>query len=117
MQIAAELIVIPQGCSRRSLRCPVNFVAWVRESDLPLFSARIADISEHGCRLIGIGQCDVGSELIVKISGLNGLRATVVRAADDEVGCEFSAPLHPADLALLLRLHQTSVKKAIFQRG
>lgn len=88
----AELAILPGTEQRTMPRRIVNFAAVVRDSGATARDVQISDLSPGGCRITA-SQLEKGAEILLKISGLNAIRARVVWTNNDEAGCEFFTPL------------------------
>lgn len=65
----------------------------------------LADISEHGCRLLGSGdEIKKGSEVVLTLPADIMISGTVRWATDEAIGVEFDATLHPAALRFVTRI-------------
>jgi hypothetical protein len=89
--IFAEVVVIGSD-ARGSIRRIVNFAAFVREAGATAVRTKVSDLSETGCSIQGHA-FDVGSELWLKITGVNPIRANSVWTDGDRTGLKFSTPL------------------------
>jgi hypothetical protein len=97
----ARIIDSPETDERRLPRRLVNLAAHI-EGDASLRHAQVIDISEGGCRMRGEG-AEPGMSQLIKLPGLELLRAKVVWAEGGEYGCSFEVELHPATVELLVR--------------
>lgn len=100
MGYSAELAILPGAEQRKMPRRIVNFAALVRDSGAASRDVQISDLSPGGCRITAC-QLEEGAEILLKISGLNAIRARVVWISDTEAGCEFCTVL---DLPLIEEL-------------
>lgn len=98
----ARIIDSPETDERRLPRRLVNLAAHIAD-DAAVHHVQVVDVSEGGCRIRGAPGSAPGTALLIKLPGLEPLRATSVWVGDDEFGCSFDAELHPATLELLLR--------------
>ena len=94
----------------------MNFAAALREEGATTTSARVIDLSEGGCRLEGDVQLATGSEIWLKLPGLEAKRARLVWARGAEAGCEFETPLYPAELETLAPPKRRPDPKSVFLR-
>jgi len=62
---------------------------------------QIVDLSQGGCRVRGEQAATQGAALLIKLPGLEPLRATTVWVGTGEFGCAFETELHPATLELV----------------
>ena len=98
----ARIIDSPETEERRLPRRLVNFAAHI-EGDAAVRHAQVIDVSEGGCRIRGDQTGEPGAALLIKLPGLEPLRATTVWIGDGEFGCSFEVALHPATIELLVR--------------
>jgi hypothetical protein len=98
----ARIIDSPETEERRLPRRLVNFAAHIAD-DASVRHGQVIDVSEGGCRIRGGQAGELGTALLIKLPGLEPLRATVVWGGDGEFGCSFDAALHPATIELLVR--------------
>lgn len=75
----------------------------VREGLRPWKRLLIQDLSQEGFRLSWFPHCSVGSNIWIRINGLEPLPATIRWKSDDGVGCQFSRRLHESVLDHLCR--------------
>ena len=62
----------------------------------------VTDISPRGAQVIAPAPIPVGREVRLKLPWMEPLDATVVWVSNRIAGCEFTEPLHPAALRVLL---------------
>ena len=98
----ARIIDSPETGERRLPRRLVNFAAHIAD-DATVRHVQVIDVSEGGCRIRGVQAGEPGTALLIKLPGLEPLRATMVWHGDGEFGCSFDAALHPATIELLMR--------------
>ncbi|WP_336973517.1 PilZ domain-containing protein [Sphingobium aromaticiconvertens] len=104
--MSVEQIIIGSLTSRAAERWSVAIGVKVRRSGETWFASRISDLSVTGFRLQSFVSLSVGSDLWVMLPGFEGRRAHVLWTQAHEAGCAFEAPLHPAILDHVVRLHQ-----------
>ncbi|MGP1281353.1 MAG: PilZ domain-containing protein [Parasphingopyxis sp.] len=110
MSISAELLVeTPESDERRAApRAPIDVRAGFRKSGYHASKADISDVSAKGCRVAGALQLAAGTEIWIRLPGLQPLRARVAWTDGFEAGCEFATPFHDAVLDNFLRGHQAA---------
>jgi hypothetical protein len=92
-----QIAVLPQGEEKRQFRRRlVNFSAWLDEAGVTSEAVQILDLSERGCRVLAKAQLPVGSAMVLKLPGVEALRATVAWCDGKEAGCTFEEELHEA---------------------
>lgn len=104
LNLAAELETAPVSHeTRKAERAETAIAAGLRQRGTgAVVAIRIIDMSTSGFR--AAVQIDVmpGTEVWLKLPGLESLPSRVVWMKDYSMGCEFARPLHPAVLANLL---------------
>ena len=88
---------------RREARAPVAFTCQLRIGKGTWRSATMVDLSSEGCRLAWLPGCAIGSDLWVRIPGIEARLATIRWRDDRGVGCQFARPLHAAVIDFLSR--------------
>lgn|GEM_PF-1105861 len=81
---------------RRARRSPVSLESSVRERSRSALSARVADLSPHGCRIDSLTLALAGNQLWVRLPGLESVIGTVAWSDLTSAGIKFDQPLHPA---------------------
>ena len=65
----------------------------------------LADISEHGCRMVGPGRTiEPGSDVTLTLPADIVINGTVRWVEEEAIGVEFDGALHPAALRFVTRL-------------
>ncbi|HEY4070735.1 MAG TPA: PilZ domain-containing protein [Sphingomicrobium sp.] len=105
----------PDGQSdrRRVPRTALRLNATIREPGRSRTTARVIDISTHGCRIEANLSASEDSYLLLSIAGLETQYCRVVWNCHEFVGIEFAAPLADAVLERLLSDHQQMSETAI----
>ncbi len=85
-----------QGEIRRSPRAEVRFVASLRRRGGRPGEVTIADISTIGCRAETASVFHTGTQLWLKLPGLDAILTRVAWTSNVHIGCEFLQPLHVA---------------------
>jgi hypothetical protein len=98
----ARIFDSPETDERRLPRRLVNLAAHI-QNEAAVRHVQVVDVSEGGCRIHGVESGEPGSALLIKLPGIEMLRATIVWHKDGELGCSFDVELHPATLELLVR--------------
>ena len=113
----ATLSSLAPNEQRQSRRRLVNFAAALSEEGAQTAPVGVSDISEGGCRL----QCDEqfleGSEMWLKLPGLEARRIKVIWSGERALGCEFETPLYPAEIEILDPPKRRPDPKSIFRRA
>ena len=56
----------------------------------------LTDLSATGCRMVTFARLQVGTKIWINLPGLAPLEAIIRRSHEQDYGCEFLQPLHPA---------------------
>jgi hypothetical protein len=74
---------------------PVNLRCELRIGRGSWHCGHLIDLSATGCRLSWTAGAAVGSDVWIRIAGLETLRAEIRWQKGDEIGCRFASPLSP----------------------
>jgi hypothetical protein len=102
--MTAELSTSFDG--RKSSRAEVRIGAGLRQRGASSVTVHILDLSTTGFRATTHLQLMEGSDIWVKLPGLESLHSRVVWSRGHLLGCEFLKPLHPAVLQMIVRSHR-----------
>lgn len=92
---AAQLAVIPRDQeSRQTRRRLVNFAASLQGEEASSIEVFLTDVSEKGCRARVGHEIEPGTSLVIKLPGLEAVRARAVWSRNGEVGCSFEDEIH-----------------------
>jgi hypothetical protein len=100
-RIAAELIPIALGETRRAARKAVSLDAGMFDAGHHGSLCRITDLSLSGARLQTFSDLMPGSSILLTLPGAVRRLTRVVWARDYEAGCQFEEPLSPFEFDLL----------------
>ena len=89
--------------SRRAERAGVLLGAGLRQRGAHAVTIQVLDLSTTGFRAATHLQLMEGSDVWLKLAGLESLHARVVWMRGHLLGCEFVRPLHPAVMAMIVR--------------
>lgn len=98
---------------RRSERTALRLDASIREPGRSRMSARVIDISTHGCRIEATPSASADSWLLLSIAGLETQYCRVVWSCHEFAGIEFATPLAEPVLERLLADQQQLPESAI----
>ena len=94
----------PSSAKARSAeRVEVSFGAALRQRGASGVSVQIADLSTNGFRVATHLQLEPGTDVWLRLPGLEPCHARAVWCREHHVGCEFVRPLHPAVLQMVVR--------------
>lgn len=100
--IPAQIAYLAGGAEQRqSRRRAVNFAAMLESEGVSSQPVSVLDISEQGFRIVTQAEVSPGSSMLIKLPGLEAVRATIVWARDGQIGCSFDEALHPVSLQTL----------------
>jgi len=114
--IDAELSQIPVTDGRKAERRIVNLAAALREQGARTTRIVVLDISTGGFKAEADEPLEQGSEVWLKLSGLEAKRSRVVWSREREIGCEFEWPLHPRELEVVVAPKPRRIPKGVFRR-
>ena len=103
MMFAAELSTDPDDDGRRAARADVTLGAGLRQRGAHAVTVQVLDLSITGFRAATHLELAGGTDLWLKLPGLESLHARVVWMRGHHLGCEFVRPLHPAVLDMIVR--------------
>ncbi|HEX8193480.1 MAG TPA: PilZ domain-containing protein [Allosphingosinicella sp.] len=89
--------------ARSAERVEVSFGAALRQRGASGVSVQIADLSTNGFRVATHLELQPGTDVWLRIPGLEPCHARAVWNRGHHVGCEFVRPLHPAVLQMIVR--------------
>lgn len=92
-----------QDCARANGRALLVIACEVRQGTRPWQVVHLEDLSPTGFRIVGLSQPSLSKPLNIRIPGMQLLSAQVRWHRGNEVGCEFTAPLHVAVFDHLVR--------------
>ena len=87
---------------RRSERVSIEFAAGLRQRGASGVSIQIMDLSVDGFRAATHLELYPGTDVWLRLPGLESCHARVVWAGAHYVGCAFVRPLHPAVLQMIV---------------
>ena len=92
----------PARRGRRSERVPVELGAGLRQRGASGVSVQIMDLSTDGFKAATHLELCPGTDVWVRLPGLEASHARVMWSAGHYVGCAFVRPLHPAVLDMIV---------------
>ena len=88
---------------RKSQRIDVEVSAALRQRGASGVSVRVLDLSPEGFRASTHLELGKGSDVWLRLPGLEPLHATVAWSTGHFIGCAFERPLHPAVVAMIVQ--------------
>ena len=92
-----------QQLPRRSPRLPVDMSAALRQRGASGVSVQVLDLSPHGFRAATHLQLPEGTDVWLRLPGLEPYHAKVAWTEGHHIGCAFERPLHPAVVEMIAR--------------
>jgi hypothetical protein len=99
----AELSTGPTPRPRNAERVEVSFGAALRQRGASGVSVQVADLSTNGFRVATHLELQPGTDVWLRLPGLEPCHARAVWCRGHYAGCEFVRPLHPAVLDMIVR--------------
>lgn len=87
---------------RNANRVPVTFRAGLRQRGASAVSVQILDLSTHGFRIDTHLSLEIGTQVWLRLPGLEATPAHVAWVEGHCAGCAFDRPLHPAVLSMIV---------------
>ncbi len=103
MNFSAELSTQPGMEGRRARRADVMLGAGLRQRGAHSVTVQIVDLSTDGFRAATHLELFAGSDIWLKLPGLELLHARVVWMRGHLLGAQFVRPLHPAVLDMVVQ--------------
>jgi hypothetical protein len=103
VSFAAELSTTREAKPRLADRVEVSFGAALRQRGASGVSVQVADLSTTGFRVATHLELEPGTDVWLRLPGLEPCHARAVWCRGHYIGCEFVRPLHPAVLAMVVR--------------
>ena len=89
--------------SRNAERVPLTLSAGLRQRGAAPVTVRILDLSTHGFRIDTHLNLLVGTQIWLRLPGLESAPAHVAWSEGHSAGCAFDRPLHPAVLKMIIQ--------------
>ncbi|HEX8216722.1 MAG TPA: PilZ domain-containing protein [Allosphingosinicella sp.] len=98
-----ELSTSPEPQPRIAPRLDVSFGAALRQRGASGVSVQVADLSTSGFRVATHLDLQPGTDVWLRLPGIEPCHARAVWSRGHYVGCQFVRPLHPAVLQMIVR--------------
>lgn len=95
--------------ARNAERVMLALSAGLRQRGAATVTVRILDLSTHGFRIDTHLTMQVGTQIWLRLPGLESVPAHVVWVHGHSAGCAFDRPLHPAVLAMIVQRSQAGL--------
>jgi hypothetical protein len=109
-----QLAILPSGTGRRAERRVVNLAASLREPGASLSEIEVLDLSIYGFGAEVDADLVAGTIVWLKLPDLEPLSSNVVWVDGNKAGFEFTTPLHPKTLELLIAAGKKPLRKGHF---
>lgn len=103
MNFTGQLSTSPHDEARGAQRKDLVVGAGLRQRGAHAITVQVMDLSVTGFRAATHLTLEHGSDIWLKLPGLESLHARTVWQRGHMIGCEFVRPLHPAVLEMLVR--------------
>lgn len=100
--LTGQLATEPERHGRKAPRCHVELGAGLRQRGASGVSVQILDLSTHGFRASTHLDLPIGTDVWLKLPGLEAWHSRVAWMNGHLVGCAFVRPLHPAVLEMVV---------------
>ena len=101
--LTGELSTEPTSGARKAERAEIILGAGLRQRGASAVTVQILDLSTHGFRAATHLELNEGTDIWLKLPGLETWHSRVVWMRGHLLGCEFVRPLHPAVLDMIVR--------------
>jgi hypothetical protein len=110
-----QLAILPVQDGRKAERRIVNLAARLRDPGAIITEVDVLDLSTEGFMAQGDIAIEPGAFAWLKLAGLEPQNSRLVWAEGDKAGFEFTTPLHPATLEMIVAVaNKSSVKRGHF---
>jgi hypothetical protein len=99
----AELSTAQTAHERNAERVSVSLNAALRQRGASGISVQICDLSTHGFRVSTHLELEAGTDVWLRLPGIEPVHARTCWKRGHQIGCEFVRPLHPAVLEMIVR--------------
>jgi len=100
--LTGQLSTEPFGEIRQAARTEVVLGAGLRQRGAGAVSVQILDLSTHGFRAATHLELPIGTDVWLKLPGLETWHSRVVWMSGHLLGCAFVRPLHPAVVQMMV---------------
>jgi hypothetical protein len=109
-----QLAILPLPEGRRAERRIVNMAARLREPGAIVSEVEVQNLSTDGFMAKGDFAVEIGACVWLKLNGIEAMSCRVVWVEEDKAGFEFTQPLHPATVQLIVTTHKKPLPKRHF---
>src|SRR5205085_9515744 len=97
------MAILPVNEGRSAERRIVNLAARLREPGATIADVEVRDLSTDGFMAETNLTFETGAIIWLKLPGLEPQNSRVVWSEEGKIGCQFSTPLHPLTLEMLVK--------------
>lgn len=102
-ELSIQAVSDPDQKARKSSRVAVDFSAGLRpRGGTSAVTVHILDLSTDGFRIDSLLDLQIGTDVWLRLPGLEPTHAKVAWADGYLAGCKFERPLHPAVLDMII---------------
>jgi len=110
----AQLAILPVVEGRSAERRIVNLAARLRDPGARIIDVEVLNLSTDGFMAETDVVFDIGTNVWLKLPGLEAQNSRVMWAEDGKAGFQFAAPLHPATVGMLAETDRKPIIKGHF---
>ena len=103
MQAQLSTCQSSEAGARQADRADCEIDAGLRQRGASGITVQVLDLSTHGFRASTHLELPTGTDVLLKLTGLEPLHSRVTWMNGCLVGCEFVRPLHPAVMQMVVR--------------
>jgi len=109
-----QLAILPEGDGRKSERRVVNLAARLRDPGATVSEVEVQNLSCDGFMAHGDLILEPGSQVWLKLGGLEPQNCRVVWVEEGKAGFEFATPLHAATVELIVAAGRKAIPRGHF---
>jgi hypothetical protein len=109
-----QLAILPTPEGRQAERRVVNLAARLRDPGASVSEIEVLNLSTDGFMAHADAALEVGASVWLKLPGLEPQNSQVIWVEDGKAGFQFSNPLHPATLELLVASSRQTIRRGHF---
>lgn len=109
-----QLAILPTPEGRTAERRIVNLAARLREPGASIFDAEVMNLSTDGFMATVPNALEAGTIVWLRLPGLEPQNSRVVWCEDGKAGFQFTNPIHPATIDLLVQTNRKAPPKRHF---
>lgn len=110
----AQLAILPILDGRSAERRIVNLAARLRDPGAQIVDCEVQNLSTDGFMAETELALEPGAVVWLKLPGLEPQNSIVIWAEDGKAGCQFTTPIHPATIELVVAMNRKPLPKRHF---